>query len=68
MKWTSRRTVLWALAGVSFVLFLFGMAAAWHNRHHMICPDGKPPAAQRSDILGQVDYRCHDGRVITTSG
>jgi len=67
MNWKSKRVVLLMLAGVCFVLFLGGMAAAWHNRHHTICPDGRPPVAQRSDMLGMVDYKCHDGRIITTS-
>jgi len=67
LNWKSKRMVLVALAAVSFVLFLGGMAAAWHNRHHTICPDGKPPVAQRADMLGMVDYKCHDGRIITTS-
>jgi hypothetical protein len=44
------------------------MAAAWNNRHHTICPDGKAPVSQRGGILGQVEYRCHDGRVVTTPG
>jgi hypothetical protein len=43
------------------------MAAAWHNRDHTLCKDGKPPVSQRSDMLGTVDYKCHDGSVITVS-
>ncbi|HEX3805902.1 MAG TPA: hypothetical protein VHV52_03885 [Gaiellaceae bacterium] len=66
-NWTSRRTVLLALAGVCVVLFAGGMAAAWHNRDHTLCKDGKPPVSQRSDMLGTVDYKCHDGSVITVS-
>jgi hypothetical protein len=53
---------------VCLVVFVFGMAAAWNNRHHTICPDGKPPVQQRGGILGQIEYRCHDGRVVTTPG
>ena len=66
-NWTSRRTVLLALAGVSVVRFVGGMAAAWHNRHHLLCKDGKPPVSQREGMLGTVDYKCHDGSVITVS-
>jgi hypothetical protein len=50
------------------VVFVAGMAAAYNNRHHTICPDGKPPAKQRGGILGQQLYLCHDGRVVTTPG
>jgi len=67
LNWRSKRVVLLALAAVGVVLFAGGMAAAWHNRHHEVCPDGKPPVAQRADMLGLVDYKCHDGKIITVS-
>jgi hypothetical protein len=67
INWRSKRSVLLALTAVALVLFVGGMAAAWHNRHHMLCKDGKPPVAQRSDMLGMVDYKCHDGSIITVS-
>jgi hypothetical protein len=67
MNWQSKKAVLLAIAGVCLAVFIGGMAAAWHNRHHTICPDGKPPVSQRGGILGQTEYRCHDGRVVTTS-
>jgi hypothetical protein len=67
MNWKSKRAVLGGIFAVCFVVFLGGMAAAWHNRHHTICPDGKVPVQQMNGILGQTEYRCHDGRVVTTS-
>jgi hypothetical protein len=67
MNWQSRRAVLTLIGVVCVAVFAAGMAAAWHNRHHTICPDGKPPVAQRAGILGQTEYRCHDGRTVTTS-
>ena len=67
MNWRSRRTVLLVLAGVCLVMFGGGMAAAWHNRHHTICPDGKVPVAQQAGLLGQTVYKCHDGRTVTTA-
>ena len=63
----TKRAVLLALAALCVVVFAGGMAAAWHNRHHTICPDGKVLVAQMNGILGQTEYRCHDGRVVTTS-
>jgi hypothetical protein len=67
VNWKSRRAVIGLIAAVCAIVFLGGMAAAWHNRHHTICPDGKPPVAQRAGLLGQTEYRCHDGRVVTTA-
>jgi hypothetical protein len=59
--------VLVAIGIVCLGVFVFGMAAAWHNRHHTLCPDGKPPTAQRGGLLGQTVYRCQDGKTVTTS-
>jgi len=66
VNWRSKKAVLGLIGLVCAALFVFGMAAAWNNRHHTICPDGKPPVSQRGGILGQMEYRCHDGRVVTT--
>lgn len=67
MNVRSKRQVLLALGAVCLVLFVFGMAAAWHNRHHTLCRDGKPPVAQEGGLLGQTVYRCHNGQTVTTS-
>lgn len=65
IRWTSRRTTLILIGLMCLVLFGGGMAAAWNNRNHTICSDRKPPVAQLSDMLGQVDYRCHNGQIVT---
>ena len=67
MNWKSKKAVLLLIGGVCLVVFVGGMVAAWNNRHHTLCPDGKPPVSQRGGILGQTEYRCHDGRTVTTS-
>jgi hypothetical protein len=67
VNWRSKRAVLLLLAGAAVIMFAGGMAAAWHNRHHTICPDGKVPVAQQGGLLGQTVYRCHDGRIVTTA-
>jgi hypothetical protein len=67
VNWQSKRAVIGLIAAACFVVFVGGMVAAWHNRHHTLCPDGKAPVAQMNGILGQTEYRCHDGRVVTTS-
>jgi len=63
----SRRNVLLVLGVVCLAVFVAGMAAAWNNRHHTLCRDGRPPTAQRPGLLGQTIYRCHDGQTVTTS-
>lgn len=63
----SKKQVLLAIGAICFAVFVFGMAAAWHNRHHTLCPDHKPPTAQEGGLLGQTVYRCHDGKTVTTS-
>jgi hypothetical protein len=30
-----------------------------------LCPDGRPPVAQRPSSTGKITYRCHDGTVVT---
>jgi hypothetical protein len=66
LNWHSKKQVLLLIAAACLVVFAFGMAAAWHNRHHTICPDGKPPLKQQDYLLGQTRYLCHDGRIVTT--
>lgn len=61
----SKRFVLLALLAVSTVLFAGGILAFFLSRNDHICPNGKPPVAQRSEVIGQTEYRCSDGVVVT---
>jgi hypothetical protein len=61
----SRRAVLIGLAAVCLAIFLAGMGAAWHERHHTICKDGKPPVRQRGTAFTPTEYQCHDGQMVT---
>jgi hypothetical protein len=67
VNWRSKRAVVALIAAACLVVFVAGLAAAYHNRHHTLCPDRRPPVAQRAGLLGQTVYRCHDGRTVTTS-
>jgi hypothetical protein len=60
-----RRRVLIALAVLAVVGFVGGGIAAWLSRHDTICPDGRPPTSQQDFGLGQVVYKCRDGRLVT---
>jgi hypothetical protein len=67
VNWRSKRTVLAAIGIVCVAMLLAGGLAAYLNRHHTICQDGRPPVKQRGGLLGQTVYLCHDGRTATTS-
>jgi hypothetical protein len=61
----NKRFVLTALAVIAVVLFAGGIVAGYLSRHDTICPNGKPPVAQRSEVIGQTEYRCSNGVVVT---
>jgi hypothetical protein len=61
----TKRNVLIAISVACLAVFIAGMGAAWVNRHHAICSDGKSPVEQRGALLGQVAVRCHNGQVVT---
>ena len=61
-----RRTVLLLLFGMAAVLFVAGIGAAILSKNDTICPDGKPPIAQQPGVMiGQTEYLCHGGKVVT---
>jgi hypothetical protein len=61
----NKRFVLLALAGAAIVLFGGGILAGYLSRSNAICPDGKPPLKQRSEVIGSTEYLCHGGVVVT---
>jgi hypothetical protein len=67
MNWRSKRSVLLLIAVVAVAMMLAGGFAAYVNRHHTLCADGKPPVRQRGGLIGQTEYQCHDGSTVTTS-
>ena len=62
-----RRVVYLAL--LVFVIFGFaaGLLSGYSGRHSTICKDGRPPLQQRDSGMGQVEYLCHNGRIVTNS-
>jgi hypothetical protein len=68
VNWRSKRQVLLLIVGAAVLLMLAGMAAAWYNRKNTTCSDGKPPLEQRGGVLGQTEFLCHNGKIITTPG
>jgi hypothetical protein len=60
----NKKLVLRLLAVYAVVGISIGVYFAYRSRHDTICPNGKPPVAQRSDIIGQTEYRCTNGLVV----
>ena len=60
-----RNRLLITLAVVCVLLFAAGGVAAFMSRNDTICSDGKVPVAERSLGLGQMQYQCHDGEIVT---
>jgi hypothetical protein len=53
------------LASLIVVLFAAGVISGYMGRHTAICKDGKPPRQQQDTGLGQVEYLCHNGQIVT---
>jgi hypothetical protein len=64
-RWWNRRRVLLGLAAFWVVAMSVGAGVTYLQRHDTICPDRLPPVAQRDYELGQVQYRCHNGKIVT---
>ncbi len=65
MSRRDKRRVYAGLAAVCLALFAIGLVYGYSGRKKPICPDGKPPVAQQDFGFGQVEFRCHDGQVVT---
>ena len=67
MSTRDRRRVLVAIAVFAVLTMIGGAAYAFLHRNDTICRDRRPPISQRDDGLGQIQYRCHDGQIVTNS-
>jgi hypothetical protein len=68
VNWKSKKFVLGLIAAACFLVFVGGMAAAWHNRNHTVCGKNEIPVAERGGYYVPGEFRCPDGRVVTTPG
>jgi hypothetical protein len=57
--------VVIALAVFVVAAMIGGAAIAWFQRNDTICADRKLPVAQKDYGMGQVQYRCHNGEIVT---
>jgi hypothetical protein len=62
-----KRIVYISLAATLFLIFLAGILAGYIDRKSSICPDNRPPVAQEDTGLGQVLFRCADGKTVTSN-
>jgi hypothetical protein len=60
-----KRRVYITLTALIAVLFVAGVISGYMGRHTPLCKDGKPPRQQQDTGLGQVEYLCHDGTIVT---
>jgi hypothetical protein len=60
-----KRVFYIGLAALVTVLFIAGVISGYMGRHTAICKDGKPPRQQQDTGLGQVEYLCHNGQIVT---
>ena len=65
MSHRQKRLVYISLFSVLVVLFAAGVTAGYLGRHSKICKDGKPPREQQDTGIGQVEYLCHNGQIVT---
>ena len=65
MNLRDKKAVLLALGAVVLALFAGGIVAGYLSRHDTICRNGKPPVAQRSEVIGPTEYLCSDGQIVT---
>jgi hypothetical protein len=68
VSWRSKRQVLLLIGGICVLGFLLGGIAAFHNRHRTPCGENAVPVAQRGGYFTPGEFRCADGRVVTTPG
>jgi hypothetical protein len=63
--WRDPKRVLLAIAIFSVFAVIVGGAYAYLHRHDTICKDGRAPISQRAYGVGQVQYLCRDGELVT---
>lgn len=64
-KLPTPRQVLLVLGIFTLLSLVGGGVYAYEHRHDTICRDRKPPLEQLDLGLGQIEYKCHDGQIVT---
>ncbi|HUK97299.1 MAG TPA: hypothetical protein VLV46_06545 [Gaiellaceae bacterium] len=67
MNLRRKRTAVLLLAAACVIVFAAGVLAGWIHRNDTICKNGKTPLSQRSDLLGNTEFRCPGGQTVTLS-
>jgi hypothetical protein len=67
MNLRRKRTAVLVLAAACVIVFAAGVLSGWIHRKDTICKNGKTPLAERSDLLGNTEFRCPGGQTVTLS-
>jgi hypothetical protein len=65
MSRQQKRLIYISLTSLVLVLFAGGVIAGYMGRHNKLCKDGKPPRQQQDTGIGQVEYLCQNGQIVT---
>ncbi len=65
MSQHQKHLVYVGLATLIVVLFAAGVIIGYNGRHTPLCKDGKPPRQQQDTGIGQVEYLCQNGQIVT---
>ena len=60
-----KRLIYLTLATLIVALFAGGVIVGYLGRHTPLCKDGKPPRQQQDTGIGQVEYLCQNGQIVT---
>jgi len=61
----ARKRFFLIFVSVCVLLFAGGILAGYLSRGDAICSDRKPPKSQMDLGLGQIEYKCQNGQVVT---
>lgn len=65
MSRQQKRLVYLGLTAMVLVLFVGGVLYGYSGRNTPICKDGKPPRQQQDTGIGQIEYLCQNGQIVT---
>ena len=65
MNKKQKRVVYLCMLSAALVLFAAGLVSGYLGRNTPICKDHKPPRQQQDTGIGQIEYLCQNGEIVT---